>query len=391
MVLRSWVLSLLLCGFVSQAVEPVIVQLKPPRLESSMIEVEASCDRPRRPSGVNISLEDNNDKLIVHCYGHGGFGFTTLFGSINEALALLMERNPDKQTPIRVIGSGCMGLTMAIELYRHGFTTISISTKEKYTIPSWRAGGFFDPGVGTEDDEAGKHHLALGLATYDVLHAIEQGEHPYLTAHIVQRLPIYYPTTINVEVEVLEALQLMPPSELVTLDFGNGVVHEGYKKQLTYFINITELMNQLWAQVEQLHIPVVCEEITSCAACSEPIICNCTGLGSYALTGDTGLVPTRGHFFMLKAEPGQEIADYMLFTKVIQNGKKEMIYFFPKPAFRSSEQEPLASAGMVGGTFIPYPLGDTSGIEKQDAAEFAKLAERTQAFFYGTDIPDAHA
>lgn len=386
MLRRSLLCLLLIFGYAVQAAEPVIAHLTPPQVGSDSIAIAASCDRPRRPEGVNISVEDRSDKLIVHCYGHGGFGFTTLFGSIQEAIALLLGRNPAKETPIRVVGSGCMGLTMAIELYRQGFTSITISTKEKYSIPSWRAGGFFDPGIGTESSEADKHRLNLGLATYEVLRTIEQGEHPYLAKDIVSRLPIYYPADIVVEVEVLELLQLMPPSELVTLDFGNGVQHEGYKKQLTYFINITALMDQLWAQVKQLPITIVEEEVSAFEMCPESIVCNCTGLGSFALNGDAGLVPTRGHFFMLKQQPRQ-LADYMLFAKVMQNGKKEMIYFFPKPALRFSEQEPVASAGMLGGTFIPYAQGDTD-IDKRDGIEFVKLAERAQHFFYGE--PAAH-
>lgn len=362
--------------------EPAIVNLKPPRLDAESLVVSQACDRPWRSEGVNISLENIQNKLVLNCYGHGGFGFTTLFASIDEAIALLMEKNPSKQEPIRIIGSGCMGLTMAIELYRKGFTTITISTKEKYAIPSWRAGGFFDPGIGTESSEGGKHRLNLGLATYEVLRTIEEGKHPYLTKDVLRRLPMYYPADSVCEVEVLELLKLMPPSELVTLDFGNGVRHEHYKKQFTYFINITELMDQLWAYVKKLPITIIEEEISSFSACAESIIGNCTGLGSAALNNDATVVPVRGHFFMLKAQAGEALADYMLCTRVMQNDAKEMIFFGPKPAYRSSEQELISCSGMLGVSFIPYTNGDPD-IKKRDEIEFKKLAERARLFFYG--------
>jgi hypothetical protein len=191
MVRQSIFLSLFI-HFLLQAGEPAIVSLKPPRIEPVDIAVATSCDRPVRLGDVNISIDQADDKTIVHCYGHGGFGISTLFGSVQEAISLLMDKTSDMQTPIRIIGSGCMGLTMAIELSRAGFTHITISTKEKYTIPSWRAGGFFDPGFAESD-----HRAALGLATYAVLYAIERGEHPYLTKNTVRRLPVYYPTAVE--------------------------------------------------------------------------------------------------------------------------------------------------------------------------------------------------
>lgn len=372
-----------LVSSIAQASGPEIVKLNPPRISSDAVAVATSCDRPRRTEGVNIGLELIDDKLVVNCYGHGGFGFTTLFGSIEEALSLLVQKNLDLSTPIRIIGSGCMGLTMAIELHRKGFTHVSISTKDKYNIPSWRAGGFFDPGVGNESTASDKHRLDLGLATYTVLREIELGNHPYLTKEVVRRLPIYYPADIECEVEVLEKLQLMPESELITLDFGNGVVHEGYKKQFTYFIDITKLMTQLWELVDQLNIPVVSEEVKQFADCSEPVICNCTGLGSQFLNGDTTLIPTRGHFFMLNAQSENLSLDYMLFTKVIQNGRKEMVYFFPKPAFRDAAGNLTETAGMLGGTFIPCAQLNAQEKDALDKVELEKLAERAQTFFYG--------
>lgn len=379
--------SLLLLSILSASVygtKPHIVHLTPPAINSSFIAIAAACDRPRRTGGMNISIEPMYNKLIVHCYGHGGYGYTTLFGSIQEAISLLMHEKPDLKKPIRIIGSGCMGLTMAIELYRMGFTNITISTEEKYNIPSWRAGGFFDPGVGNESTEIDRHRVALGLATYVVLHEIEHGMHPYLTKDVVRRLPIYCSADIECEVEILEKLKFMPPSELVTIDFGNGIIHENYKKQFTYFINITELMNQLWENIERLHIPVIIERVNKFSDCSESIICNCSGLGSQLLNNDDALVPTRGHFFMLKDQLNNESLDYMLFTKVIQNGQKEMIYFFPKSAFKTGTDDMMNCAGMLGGTFIPYLHSDISSRNKLDECELEKLAERTQSFFYGT-------
>ena len=45
-------------------------------------------------------------KTIVNCYGHGGWGWTTLFGSVQYAIELFEKTNPSKDIPIRVIGWG---------------------------------------------------------------------------------------------------------------------------------------------------------------------------------------------------------------------------------------------------------------------------------------------
>jgi len=374
--------SLLFFNVVLCATDPITVRLTPLRTDPQSIAQEETCDRPGRVEGVNISIEEAANRTILHCYGHGSKGFTTLFGSVDEAMELLLAKNPDPQTPVRVIGSGCIGLTLALELHRHGFTDIRISTKDRYDIPSWRAGGFFDPGTGKESTPHGLQTLRLGLATYPSLSAIEQGTHPYLTSAVVRRMPIYCPATMECEVEILETLHLMPPHELVTLDFGNGIIHKGYKKQTTYFINITELMQQLWANITELKIPVVDEEITAFTDCEESIICNCTGIGSRLLNNDQSMQPMRGHFCMLKPQPDGPV-DYMLVTTVLQDGKEECIYFLPKPLFVSSRTQ-IECAGMLGGTFIPYSdFRDEEHIKNLDKIEFAKLAERTQLFFHG--------
>ena len=173
--------------YLIDASEPSTVKLLPPRLDDASIVVKASCNRPRRPDGINISVQKTDTQEIVHCYGHGGYGFTTLFGSIEEAINLFLATNPPFDSPIRIIGSGCMGLTMAIELHRRGFKTIKISTKERYNIPSWRAGGFFDPGTGTETRPQDIYRVRLAMATYEVLQGIEKGTHTYLKQNILKK------------------------------------------------------------------------------------------------------------------------------------------------------------------------------------------------------------
>nr|MBA3816188.1 hypothetical protein [Parachlamydiaceae bacterium] len=141
--LTKSVLAMLLCSLALQANEPKIVKLIPPQICNETVSEEIVCTRPMREGKFNISLEQKNSKTVVHCYGHGGSGWTTLFGSVSKAIDLFQETQPSKAKPIRIIGSGCMGLTAAIELSQLGYQIAGISTKNLYDLPSWRAAGYF--------------------------------------------------------------------------------------------------------------------------------------------------------------------------------------------------------------------------------------------------------
>ena len=118
-----------------------IIKLKPPLINERTILKKITCIRPVREGNFNISIDGSfPNKTIVNCYGHGGSGWTTLFGSVKRAIELF-QNEADFSVPIRVIGAGCMGLTIAIELARLGFKIAGITTKELYDTASWRAGG----------------------------------------------------------------------------------------------------------------------------------------------------------------------------------------------------------------------------------------------------------
>lgn len=362
-----------------------IVKLVPPRLDQGTLPYPDFCDRPKRTGGTNVSVATMPNHTIVHCYGHGGAGFVTLFGTVHEAIDLLMRTHPSYDDSVVVIGSGCVGLTMAIELRRCGFANVHIVTKEIYNLPSWRAGGLFDPGTGTETTLIGQQLCARGIATFHVYHKVEQGAHPYLSKETIRRMPLYCCDQIEAGVEVLEKLGYMPPRECVQIDFG-AATHEHYVKYMTYFMDVAAIMQQLWNEVERLQIPVTLASVDDINARDERIICNCAGLGSGELNCDENLYALRGHFFLLPPDAGAGHMEYMLFTKIKQGDGYEYICLFPKDRLCTTEHpEGIPCHGMLGGTFV-------SGVNKLDpqaqaeinAREWQKIEERAQAFFYGT-------
>lgn len=376
---------MLLFSFALQANEPQIVKLTPPQISNETILEEIVCTRPMREGRFNISLEQNAGKTVVNCYGHGGSGWTTLFGSVNKAIKLFQKTHPNKATPIRVIGSGCIGLTTAIELSRLGYQVAGISTKDLYEIPSWRAAGYFAlVSLKTSPEEQADLNK-IGLNTFLTYQEIDSGKHPYITKEAVKFMPVYCSVDTDSGVEDLETRGMIPPREYVSLDFGNGVIHHDYVKYMTYFMNTTTLMRQLTAEVQRLGINIELKKVNSFDDVIEEIIFNCSGLGGRGLNSDENIIPIRGHLVTLNDASGSAHMDYMIYTKVKQNGKEEYIYMFPKNISVTPEHtEGLSCVGVLGGTFIPHvDKLSPSDQEKLDKAEFKRMLDRNSEFFQG--------
>lgn len=371
--------------------EASIVKLTPPVLSDSTVLKEVICARPMREGRFNISTEifcgDRGFKTIVNCYGHGGSGWTTLFGSVGKAIRIFQAACPlSQKRSIRVIGSGCMGLTAAIELTRQGYKVSRISTKELYDICSWRAAGYFALVSVKTSPEEQENLNAIGIETFKTYQQIDQGRHPYISSDAVRYLPVYCSKDTEAGVEDLEAKGLIPPHEDVILDFGAGIQHENFVKYMTYFMDTSKLMQQLTAEVKRLGIPIAMETIYSFGDVEEEVIFNCCGLGSRELNQDSNMIPVRGHLILLNDQAGTEHMDYMVYTKVRQNGKDEYIYMFPKAiAVSSKEKEGVRCKATLGGTFIANVDQLTPDeLKKLDDQEFKKLLDRNSLFFHGT-------
>lgn len=353
----------------------MIVTLPPPLLSAEAIGEKIICTRPMREGRFNISLEHVQDKTIVHCYGHGGAGWTTLFGSVSKALSLYKETHPDKSTPIRVIGSGCMGLTVAVELKRRGYAVKGIVTQSLYDIASWKAGGYFAlVSVKTSPNEQ-ENLIDIGLDTFRTFQQIEQEEHPYISKSCVRYLPLYCSHNTQAGIEDLEVRGLLPPREQVELDFGNGVIHQNFLKYMTYYMDTSALMHQLADEARRLGVGIEVKPISSFEEISEPVIINCSGLGAKELNHDDLLIPVRGHLIVLNECAGGGHMDYLIYSKVEQEGKEEYVYLFPKTSYASGNAV-KGCRGVLGGTFIAEKHVD-------DAREFQRMLERNRRFFFG--------
>jgi hypothetical protein len=333
----------------------------------------------------NISTETVGSKTIVNCLGHGGSGFTTLFGSVNKAISLF-EALPttNKSTPIRVIGSGCMGFCCAAELARLGYTVVGVYTEELYDIPSWRATGYFALVSVKTSPEEQQNLNEIGMDTFLTYNQISAGTHPYLSPDVVRMIPVYSSQETDVGIADLEARGLIPPHEDVTIDFGNGVQYANFVKNSTYFMDVTTMMRQFTAEIDRLSIPVEIKSVQSFDEINESVIFNCSGLGGRILNQDKDLIPVRGHLLMLDENSGTEHMDYMIYTED-PNFDGKYIYMFPKPTtVTSTDIAGYPCQGLLGGTFIPLTGKETEEEMKAlDDASYKDLMKRNSQFFYG--------
>ena len=363
-----------------------VEKLTPPSITGETIDQRITCIRPMREGKFNISVEDIEEKIVVHCYGHGGSGCTTSFGSVARAIDLFTQKYPNKKgSHVRVLGAGIIGLTAAVELARLGYS-VRITAEEIYDIPSFKNAGYFALVSVRTDPEEQENLKRIGMKTFEEYKTIHEGKHPYISKECIKYLPVYSSADTESGVEDLEACGLIPKREPVTIDFGNGVTHPGFNKFYTYFMDTTRIMLDLHREVERLGITIENKKVAAFEEFAEDIIFDCSGLGGKELNNDKQMVPVRGHLVNLNKDSGTDHMNYMIYTKVKgYEGNQAYVYMFPK-CLQVSEQDSQGREvyGTLGGTFIKMPEPKSEAeLAKLDADEFRKMLDRNCQFFFG--------
>jgi D-amino-acid oxidase len=299
------------------------LQLAVPRVRLDRVIRTTVGLRPHRDGGFVLRAEKLDAKVLVHNYGHGGAGMSLAWGC-GVLVADLSQ--PTGATQVAVIGCGAPGLCTARQLQRRGYavtiyaatvppdttsnrswagytpttaliaperrtpawdqqfrTAAEISYRQLQTMVGPRYGVYWidayaatdDPTArpgGGQDGDLVPEHLRPGRDRQ----VLGPGEHPFPTSHAVR--------TSNLAIEPSIYL------DAVVDDF----LAAGGRIVIRRFESRREL-----------------------AALAEPVVVNCTGLGSFSLFDDMELVPIKGQLTFIV--PQREV-DYRVSSRAANGG-----------------------------------------------------------------------
>ncbi len=275
--------------------------------------------RPYRPSGFVVKAERMNDKVVIHNYGHGGGGITLSWGTSHLAMELATQTQHRR---CAILGAGAAGLSAARLMQNAGWEVTIYSKDLPPNTTSNVAGGQWSPtSVYAQDsvspafldqfESAMRHayryyqnlvgpkygvrwisnYMVLGdaesddslSATYPDMYPqrlrLSRNEHPFDADH-----------ALHIDTMLVEPAVYLP--EMMN-DFqiaGGKIIVKDFRDR---------------SEVLQL---------------DEPVIINCTGLGSRDLFDDRELIPIKGQLTFLL--PQAEV-DYI----IIGNSG---LYMFPR-------------------------------------------------------------
>ncbi|MEZ0388976.1 MAG: FAD-dependent oxidoreductase [Verrucomicrobium sp.] len=273
-----------------------------PELDAGPVRFVAGL-RPKRSGTYRLEAITQGTKQVIHNYGHGGAGITMSWGCAEgvRELALATGLHP-RETPVAVLGAGVMGLTSATLLCEAGFSPTLYASVAPLASTSSIAGGPWSPSLVDYDPspsgrDAFERILRHSLRSYEKLQGHGFG---------VQRRDLY--TTIpSLSLSKLPH-DIIPEQEpLAQLPFGR-VKTPGFRYD-TLMIEPLVLLARLEQDLRATGVSFISRRFRSAdevEALAEPLVINCTGLGSREIWPDTHLHPLKGQLAILPPQPSLE-------------------------------------------------------------------------------------
>ena len=325
-----------------------------PRISMENIIREVVGHRPFRPPGFRVESEKFDDKVVVHNYGHGGAGITLSWGS--SALAVRQTLGMEHRD-VAVIGSGVIGLTSARLLQDAGWN-VTIYTRDmaRHTTSNvaggeWGPFSSHDPEVSSD---AYKSQLQFAARISHHAHTNLGG-----SDYGIHWTELYRPSETAEDSSEGEFAHLYPYEGV--LGPGEHPFPTKYAHvSLTMMIEPATFLRRLTEDFLQAGGHFVIRNFAAkeeLFGLSEPVIFNCTGLGSRQLFGDEALTPAKGQLVYMPPDPD---VDYLTI-----GGGTGNLYMFSR-----------SDVLLLGGTFKP---GDwTTNPEPEETARI--IAEHQRIF-----------
>lgn len=255
--------------------------------------------RPVRKT-FRLESESVDSKFIVHNYGHGGAGITMSWGCAVEVCEIVLQRAGTSRGAVAVLGAGVMGLTAATLLLDWGFT-VAIYASSLQSTTSDIAGGQWAPSFVDYDPwvPGSKQRFEKILRTSFDMHSQQIGRGYGVSKRINYSKHGRGTSFDKVPRDVIPAPTWFARLPFAHLNQPGWGYHTLLVEPPIFLTKLREDLRVARVPFNQRHF----HSPADIAQLAEPIIVNCTGLGSAEIFNDTLLIPAKGQLVLLKPQP----------------------------------------------------------------------------------------
>ena len=268
--------------------------------------------RPHRRSGFVVKADKVDDKTLIHNYGHGGAGMSLSWGTGYLAAELALEQESRRAA---VIGSGVAGLTTGRQLQRMGFDVtiyamaVPPNTTSNMSLASFTpTSGLVSAGGRTlEWDAQFRRAVDIAYKQLQLLVSPKYGVSWINMYSLMNEMPVAgtgQGTGRLLATEFRPGRVILQPGEH---PFPSRYASSRPSMRIEPSIYLDALMSDFVLFGGRIVIRKF-DTPRHMAALEEPVIVNCTGLGSKALFDDQELIPVKGQLTVLVPQPEVDYA-----------------------------------------------------------------------------------